>query len=136
MPEARDPRLRIEHAQVVRAGDVARFKALGVVASMQPSHVGDDMRWAEERLGPDRARGAYAWRWLLDAEVPLAFGSDFPVEVLSPFEGLHAAITRTDDAAIPRAAGTPSSVSAWTTPCAPTPRARPSPGSPRIARAS
>jgi predicted amidohydrolase YtcJ len=96
VPEARDPRLRIEHAQVVRKGDVARFAELGVIASMQPSHASDDMRWADARLGPGRVDGAYAWRWFADARVPLAFGSDFPVEVVNPFWGLYAAITRQD----------------------------------------
>ena len=96
VPEARDPRLRIEHAQVVRKEDVARFAELGVIASMQPSHASDDMRWADARLGPGRVDGAYAWRWFLDAGVPLAFGSDFPVEVVNPFWGLYAAITRQD----------------------------------------
>ena len=97
VPQARDPRLRIEHAQVVRKEDVARFAALGVIASMQPSHASDDMRWADARLGPERVDGAYAWRWFLDAGVPLAFGSDFPVEIVNPFWGLYAAITRQDD---------------------------------------
>ncbi|MDB5349616.1 MAG: dan [Planctomycetota bacterium] len=96
VPEARDPRLRVEHAQVVRKADVARFKALGVIASMQPSHSSTDMRWADARLGPDRVQGAYAWRWFLDAGVPLAFGSDFPVEVADPLWGLYAGVTRQD----------------------------------------
>jgi predicted amidohydrolase YtcJ len=96
VPEARDPRLRIEHAQVVRKEDVRRFAELGVIASMQPSHASDDMRWADARLGPGRVDGAYAWRWFADAQVRLAFGSDFPVEVVSPFWGLYAAITRQD----------------------------------------
>ncbi len=101
VPEARDPRLRIEHAQVVRKSDVPRFKSLGVIASMQPSHSSDDMRWAEARVGPDRVQGAYAWRWFLDAGVPLAFGSDFPVEIVNPFYGLYAAITRQDEQGSP-----------------------------------
>ncbi len=96
VPEARDPRLRIEHAQVVRKDDVRRFAELGVIASMQPSHASDDMRWADARLGPGRVDGAYAWRWFADAHVPLAFGSDFPVEVVNPFWGIYAAITRQD----------------------------------------
>jgi predicted amidohydrolase YtcJ len=96
VPEARDPRLRIEHAQVVRKEDVRRFAEFGVIASMQPSHASDDMRWADARLGPGRVDGAYAWRWFADARVPLAFGSDFPVEVVNPFWGLYAAITRQD----------------------------------------
>lgn len=94
--QARDPRLRIEHAQVVRKEDVKRFAELGVIASMQPSHASDDMRWADARLGPGRVDGAYAWRWFLDAKVPLAFGSDFPVEIVNPFWGIYAAITRQD----------------------------------------
>ena len=96
-PQAREPRLRIEHAQVVRKEDVPRIAALGIIASMQPSHASDDMRWADARLGPDRVGGAYAWRWFLDARIPLAFGSDFPVEIVNPFWGLFAAITRQDD---------------------------------------
>lgn len=97
VPHAADPRLRIEHAQVVRKDDVARFKVLEVIASMQPSHSSDDMRWADARLGPGRVDGAYAWRWFLDAGVPLAFGSDFPVEIVNPFWGIYAAITRQDE---------------------------------------
>ncbi|WP_337173396.1 amidohydrolase family protein [Paludisphaera sp.] len=96
VPEATDPRLRIEHAQVVRREDVARFAELGVIASMQPSHASDDMRWADARLGPGRVDGAYAWRWFLDGGVRVAFGSDFPVEVVDPQWGLYAAVTRQD----------------------------------------
>ena len=94
VPEARDPRLRIEHAQVVRKQDVARFAALGVIASMQPSHAGSDLRWADARLGPERVAGAYAWRWFTQAGVTLAHGSDFPVEIVNPFWGIYAGITR------------------------------------------
>jgi predicted amidohydrolase YtcJ len=97
VPEARDARLRIEHAQVVRKSDVRRCALLGVIASMQPSHASDDMRWADARLGPGRVDGAYAWRWFLDAGVPIACGSDFPVEIVNPFWGIYAAITRQDD---------------------------------------
>lgn len=93
---AGSPRLRIEHAQVVRREDLERFRRLGAIASMQPSHAIDDMRWAEARLGASRAQGAYAWRWFLDAGVPLAFGSDAPVETADPFYGIYAAVTRTD----------------------------------------
>jgi len=96
VPQAVNPRLRIEHAQVVRKEDVGRFARLGVVASMQPSHASDDMRWADARLGPGRVDGAYAWRWFLDAKVPLAFGSDFPVEIVNPSWGVYAALTRQD----------------------------------------
>lgn len=97
VPTARDPRLRIEHAQVVRKSDVARFAELRIIASMQPAHASSDMRWADARLGLERAQGAYAWHWFLDASVPLAFGSDFPVEVANPFYGIHAALTRQDE---------------------------------------
>jgi predicted amidohydrolase YtcJ len=97
VPEAKDPRLRIEHAQVVRREDVRRFRELGVIASMQPSHASDDMRWADARLGPGRVDGAYAWSWFRDQGVRLAFGSDFPVEVVSPFWGIYAALTRQDE---------------------------------------
>ncbi len=96
VPGAKDARLRIEHAQVVRKSDVARFERLGVIASMQPSHVMTDQRWADIRLGAgsERVAGAYAWRWFLDAGVTLAAGSDFPVEVPNPLRGLFAATTR------------------------------------------
>jgi predicted amidohydrolase YtcJ len=96
VPENRDPRLRIEHAQVVRKDDVRRFAELGVIASMQTSHASDDLRWADARLGPARADGAYAWRWFVDARVPLANGSDFPVEIVNPFWGIYAGVTRQD----------------------------------------
>jgi predicted amidohydrolase YtcJ len=101
VPEATDARLRIEHAQVVRPQDVPRFNALGIIASMQPSHASTDMRWADARLGPDRVLGAYAWRWLRDANVRLAFGSDFPVEIVSPFWGLYASLSRRDAQGLP-----------------------------------
>ena len=98
---SRDPRLRIEHAQVVRREDVKRFVELGVIASMQPSHASDDMRWADARLGPGRVDGAYAWRWFADAGVTLAHGSDFPVEIVNPFWGIYAGVTRQDAAGKP-----------------------------------
>ena len=87
-------RHRIEHAQVVHPDDLQRFFDLGVIASMQPSHATSDMRWAEARLGPDRLAGAYAWKTILDLQVPLAFGSDAPVESHHPILGLLAATTR------------------------------------------
>ncbi len=90
----RDFRFRIEHAQVVSAGAFERFAELGVIASMQPSHLLTDMAWAEARLGPERAKRAYAWRSFLDHGVTLAFGTDYPVESISPFRGLYAAVTR------------------------------------------
>lgn len=102
VPGARDPRLRVEHAQVVRREDVSRFAQGKIIASMQPSHASTDQRWADARLGPGRVEGAYAWRWFADAGVPLAFGSDFPVEIASPFWGLYAAVSRLDEAGHPR----------------------------------
>ena len=100
-PQASDARLRIEHAQVVRREDVNRFRELGVIASMQPSHASDDMRWADARLGPGRIDRAYAWRWFADAGVTLAHGSDFPVEIVNPFWGIYAGVTRQDAAGKP-----------------------------------
>ncbi len=89
-----DFRLRIEHAQVTTPAEIARFKELKVIASMQPSHVLTDMRWAQDRLGPKRAATAYAWAAFLNKGVTLAFGTDYPVEPISPFRGLYAAVTR------------------------------------------
>lgn len=89
-------RHRIEHAQVVSIEDIPRFAELDVIASMQPTHATSDMYWAEDRVGTDRIRGAYAWRRYLNKGVPVAFGSDFPVERVNPLLGFHAAITRQD----------------------------------------
>jgi predicted amidohydrolase YtcJ len=91
-------RNRIEHAQVVDPTDIPRFKKLGVIASMQPSHLLTDMNWAEDRLGSNRAAYSYAWKAFLDAGVPLAFGTDYPVEPVTPFRGLYAAVTRMNEA--------------------------------------
>ena len=91
-------RFRIEHAQVLLPGDFDRFKQLGVIASMQPSHLLTDMKWAGDRLGPERSKYAYAWRSMLDHGIPLAFGTDFPVESISPFRGLYSAVTRQNEA--------------------------------------
>ena len=89
-------RHRIEHAQVVALEDIPRFAELDVIASMQPTHATSDMYWAEDRLGPERIKGAYAWRRFLDSGAVLAFGSDFPVEEVGPLLGFYAAITRQD----------------------------------------
>ena len=93
-----DPRYRIEHSQVVSAGDFVRYKQLGVIASMQPNHLLSDMAWAEQRLGPERSRYAYAWKSFLDAGVPLAYGTDYPVEPITPFRGVYASVTRMNEA--------------------------------------
>ncbi len=90
----RDRRDRIEHAQVVALSDLRRFASLQVIASMQPSHQTTDMRWAEGRVGPDRIKGAYAWATLQKFGARLAFGTDYDVEVISPFRGLYACVTR------------------------------------------
>ncbi|RMH41522.1 MAG: amidohydrolase [Deltaproteobacteria bacterium] len=91
-----DLRFRVEHAQVLAPEDIPRFGALGVIASMQPTHATSDMRWAEQRLGPERVRGAYAWRSVLASGGRIAAGSDFPVEEVSPLLGVYAAVTRQD----------------------------------------
>jgi predicted amidohydrolase YtcJ len=90
-------RNRIEHAQVVDPVDIPRFKQLGVIASMQPNHLLTDMNWAEDRLGPKRAAYSYAWKAFLSAGVRLAFGTDYPVEPITPFRGLYAAVTRMNE---------------------------------------
>ena len=89
-------RHRIEHVQVVSDADFPRFATLGIIASVQPTHATSDMPWAEARVGPDRIRGAYAWRRLLDAGARLALGSDFPAESVDPLRGFYAAVTRQD----------------------------------------
>jgi len=90
----RDRRDRIEHAQVIAPEDLPRFAQLKVIASMQPSHETTDMRWAEARIGPDRSKGAYAWASLQKSGARLAFGTDYPVEPISPMRGLYACVTR------------------------------------------
>lgn len=94
VPIAKDHRLRIEHAQVVAPEDIPRFKELNIVTSMQPPHATSDMSWAEDRVGPERIKGAYAWRSFLDADVHVPLNSDFPGETLNPFYGMYAAETR------------------------------------------
>lgn len=86
-------RFRIEHAQVVAADDFARFAELGVLPSMQPTHLTSDMPWAPERLGPERTLRAYAWRRFHALDVVVPFGSDFPVESVDPLKGIYAAVT-------------------------------------------
>ncbi|HXB20485.1 MAG TPA: amidohydrolase [Candidatus Solibacter sp.] len=94
----RDFRFRIEHVQVMAPEDFERFKDLGVIASMQPNHLLTDMNWAEAHIGPERAKHSYAWKEFLDDGVPLAFGTDYPVEPITPFRGLYAAVTRKNEA--------------------------------------
>ncbi len=90
----RDRRFRIEHAQHLRPGDIARFGQQKVIASMQPYHAADDGRWCDKRIGPERSKGTYAFRTLLDTGAVLAFGSDWTVAPLNPLEGVKAAVTR------------------------------------------
>lgn len=87
-------RHRIEHAQVIAPSDFKRFAELGIIASMQPSHAISDKRWAGERLGEYRTLGAYAWHQMRSYNVHTPFGTDFPVEGMSPYVGLFAAVTR------------------------------------------
>jgi len=87
-------RLRVEHAQVTTPAEIAQFKQLKVIASMQPNHLLPDMRWAQDRLGPKRAATSYAWLAFLNKSVGLAFGTDYPVEPVTPFRGIYAAVTR------------------------------------------
>ncbi|MGD9253694.1 MAG: amidohydrolase [Holophagae bacterium] len=95
-PDARAVRHRVEHAQVVHPDDFARFARLGLIAAMQPPHCVEDRTWAEDRLGPERVRGAYAWRTFRHNGVPLTFSADLAGSDHDIFYGLHAAITRRD----------------------------------------
>lgn len=90
----RDRRDRVEHAQIVAPDDFERFAKLHVIASMQPSHLLDDQRWAMARIGPERAKGAYAWNTMRKDGVRLAFGTDYPVEPINPLRGVYECVTR------------------------------------------
>jgi predicted amidohydrolase YtcJ len=103
-----DHRFRIEHAQIVRPEDVERFVSLGVIPAMQPTHCTSDMYFVEERIGAERAKGAYAWRWFIDAGLPIPCGSDFPVESTNPLLGIYAAVTRQDPSGWPEGGWYPS----------------------------
>jgi predicted amidohydrolase YtcJ len=94
-------RNRIEHAQIIALDDIPRFATLGVIAAMQPTHATSDMNMAEDRVGPERIRGGYAWRRLLSSGAVIASGSDFPVELPNPFHGLYAAVSRQDRDGMP-----------------------------------
>jgi predicted amidohydrolase YtcJ len=91
-----DRRFRVEHCQIVSPQDIQRFRKLGVIPSMQPTHATSDMYWAEARVGKERIAGAYAWRKFLDGGNRLPLGSDFPVESANPLWGIYAAVTRQD----------------------------------------
>jgi predicted amidohydrolase YtcJ len=96
-----DHRPRIEHLQVLAPSDLPRLVESRAIASMQPTHATSDMPWAEQRVGAQRIKGAYAWRTVIDKGVPLAAGSDFPVEEVSPLLGIYAAVTRQDGSGAP-----------------------------------
>ena len=96
-------RHRIEHAQVVALTDIPRFRQIGIIPSMQPTHATSDMNMAEQRVGSERIKGAYAWRTFLKQGSRIACGSDFPVESPNPFYGIHAAVTRQNAANLPAA---------------------------------
>lgn len=87
-------RHRIEHAQVLRVEDLEKFAEYQVIASMQPTHCTSDLRWAEQRIGHERCKGAYAWRSIIESGGHLAFGTDWPVEPLDPMHGIYSAVTR------------------------------------------
>ncbi|MFI5112912.1 MAG: amidohydrolase [Terriglobales bacterium] len=100
-PQLKQPggfRFRIEHAQVVAPTDFARFRQLQVIASMQPNHLLTDMNWALARIGGERGKYSYAWNEFLKNGVVLAFGTDYPVEPITPFRGVYAAVTRKNEA--------------------------------------
>jgi len=101
-------RFRIEHFQVAAPLDISRLAPRGIIASMQPTHATSDMYWAEKRVGPERIRGAYAWRTVLNRGGRLALGSDFPVEEVNPFFGIYAAVTREDQKGWPAGGWYPS----------------------------
>jgi predicted amidohydrolase YtcJ len=100
-PDVEDHRLRLEHAQVVALEDIPKFAPLGVVLSMQPPHATSDMPWAETRVGPERIKGAYAWRSFWDSGAHMTLNSDFPGETLDPFVGMYTAMTRQTPEGIP-----------------------------------
>ena len=93
-----DFRFRIEHDQVIAPDQFTQYRKLGVIASVQPNHLLTDMNWAMERIGPERAKTSYPWKQFLDNGVPLAFGTDYPVEPITPFRGVYAAVTRMNEA--------------------------------------
>jgi hypothetical protein len=90
-------RPRIEHDQIISPDQFKKYRDLGVIASVQPSHLLTDMNWAEERIGPQRAKTSYPWKQFLDNGIPIAFGTDYPVEPITPFRGLYAAVTRKNE---------------------------------------
>lgn len=115
----KDRRMRIEHDQIITKEQLGQYKRLGVIASMQANHLLTDMRWAEERIGPERANFSYTWKPFLDAGVVLAFGTDYPVEPITPFRGIYSAVTRKNEAGTQKYVGDPitmdQAIAAYTT---------------------
>nr|XP_019008917.1 amidohydrolase [Kwoniella pini CBS 10737]OCF47698.1 amidohydrolase [Kwoniella pini CBS 10737] len=106
LQRGREARFRMEHAQILTQEDIARAARLGVIASVQPTHATSDMWYAEDRLGPERIKGAYAWRTYLNHGGRLTLGSDFPVESIDPLKGFYAAVTRlSEDGKSPQGKG-------------------------------
>lgn len=101
-PKSQQLRNRIEHAQVINVNDIPRFKALNILPSMQPTHATSDKNMAQDRIGKQRLKGAYAWQTFLKQGSKVVAGSDFPVELANPFYGLHAAVTRQDRQDMPK----------------------------------
>jgi len=101
LTNGRGNRHRIEHSQILSLKDIPRFKKLGVIPAMQPTHQSSDMYWAEDRLGGERIKGTYAWRKLVKSGVVIPGGSDSPVESLNPLWGIYAAVTRRDHKGFP-----------------------------------
>jgi predicted amidohydrolase YtcJ len=94
-------RNRVEHSQIITLEDIPRFAELGVIAAMQATHATSDMNMAEDRIGAERLKGAYAWRKLLDSGAVIANGSDFPVELANPMHGMYASVARKSRAGLP-----------------------------------
>lgn len=101
LDDQRELRHRIEHAQIVAPEDIPRFLDYNLIASMQQTHATSDMNMAEDRIGPDRIKSAYAWQTFLNQGTVIAAGSDFPVEDVNPFYGLYSAVTRQDHERMP-----------------------------------
>ena len=101
LKDGKKRRWRIEHAQIIAPNDFDKFKEFQIIPSVQPTHATSDMYWAEDRIGPDRIKGAYAYKKLLEEYGLLALGSDFPVEHYNPLYGFHAAVARVDKVGFP-----------------------------------
>jgi len=101
LKDGKKRRWRIEHAQIIAPNDFVKFKEFQIIPSVQPTHATSDMYWAEDRIGPDRIKGAYAYKKLLEEYGLLALGSDFPVEHYNPLYGFHAAVARVDKVGYP-----------------------------------